>query len=142
MENFSPGAAAIGGVLIGCATLLLWLMNGRLAGISSILGGLAQATPGDRWWRIAFIGGLIAAPLAYSAISAHGLPRITIAASPALLVAGGLLVGFGTRLGGGCTSGHGIWGTARLSKRSLVATAAFMASGMIVVFLLRHVFGG
>ena len=141
MANFTPGTAVIGGVLIGCATLLLWFMNGRLAGISGILGGLAQAPRDDRWWRIAFLGGLIAAPLVYSTVSAHGVPQITITASPLLLVPGGLLVGFGTRLGGGCTSGHGVCGTARLSKRSLVATAAFMASGVIVVFLLRHVFG-
>jgi uncharacterized membrane protein YedE/YeeE len=141
MDNFTPGAAAVGGILIGCATLLLWLMNGRLAGISGILGGLAQAPSDDRWWRIAFLGGLIAAPLIYSAATAHGVPPITVTASPLLLVSGGLLVGFGTRLGGGCTSGHGVCGTARLSKRSLVATAAFMASGVIVVFLLRHVFG-
>ncbi len=141
MENFTPVSAAIGGVLIGCATLLLWLMNGRLAGISGILGGLAQAPKEDRWWRIAFIGGLIVAPLVYSTISFHGVPPITLTASPWLLVPGGFLVGLGTRLGGGCTSGHGVCGVARLSRRSLIATAAFMASGVIVVFLLRHVFG-
>ena len=141
MENFTPVSAAMGGVLIGCATLLLWLMNGRLAGISGILGGLAQAPKEDRWWRIAFIGGLIVAPLVYSTISFHGVPPITLTASPWLLVPGGFLVGLGTRLGGGCTSGHGVCGVARLSKRSLIATAAFMASGVIVVFLLRHVFG-
>jgi hypothetical protein len=141
MENFTPISAAMGGVLIGCATLLLWLMNGRLAGISGILGGLAQAPKEDRWWRIAFIGGLIVAPLVYSTISFHGVPPITLTASPWLLVPGGFLVGLGTRLGGGCTSGHGVCGVARLSKRSLIATAAFMASGVIVVFLLRHVFG-
>jgi uncharacterized membrane protein YedE/YeeE len=141
MENFTPGSAAVGGVLIGCATLLLWILNGRVAGISGILGGLAQAPSDDRWWRVAFIGGLIVAPLVFSAISVHGVPPIAITASPWLLVPGGLLVGFGTRLGGGCTSGHGVCGAARLSKRSLVATATFMASGVIVVFLLRHVFG-
>ncbi len=141
MENFTPVSATIGGVLIGCATLLLWLMNGRLAGISGILGGLAQAPKEDRRWRIAFIGGLIVAPMVYSTISFHGVPPITLTGSPWLLVPGGILVGLGTRLGGGCTSGHGVCGVARLSKRSLIATAAFMASGVIVVFLLRHVLG-
>src|ERR1039457_1874719 len=73
MENFTPGSAAVGGVLIGCATLLLWILNGRVAGISGILGGLAQAPSDDRWWRVAFIGGLIVAPLVFSASSVHGV---------------------------------------------------------------------
>src|SRR5713226_3906771 len=100
MENFTPGSAAVGGVLVGCATLLLWLMNGRIAGVSGILGGLASAPGDDRWWRIAFLGGLIASPLVYSAIAARGVSPVTVTASPLLLVSGGLLVGFGTRLGG------------------------------------------
>lgn len=139
MENFTPISAAIGGILIGLSAALLWLMNGRVAGISGILGGLGQAGGGDRLWRVAFIAGLVAAPLLYATVSA--LPAATITSSPALLVSGGLLVGFGTRLGGGCTSGHGVCGIARLSKRSLVATAAFMVSAVIVVFVLRHVIG-
>ena len=139
MENFTPISAAIGGILIGLSAALLWLMNGRVAGISGILGGLARAGGGDRLWRLAFLVGLVAAPLLYATVS--GLPAVTITSSPALLVSGGLLVGFGTRLGGGCTSGHGVCGIARLSKRSLVATAAFMASAVIVVFVLRHVIG-
>ena len=141
MENFTRASAVIGGILIGCSVLLLWLMNGRIAGISGIFGGLAQARRGDRLWRVAFIGGLVAAPLLYSALSAGGVPRITIASSPTLLVAAGLLVGFGTQLGGGCTSGHGVCGVARLSKRSLVATAAFMGAAIITTFILRHVVG-
>ncbi|MGE5201722.1 MAG: YeeE/YedE family protein [Acidobacteriota bacterium] len=139
MENFTPISAAIGGILIGLSAALLWLMNGRVAGISGILGGLGQAGGGDRLWRVAFIAGLVAAPLLYATVS--GLSAATITSSPALLVSGGLLVGFGTRLGGGCTSGHGVCGIARLSKRSLVATAAFMVSAVIVVFVLRHVIG-
>jgi uncharacterized membrane protein YedE/YeeE len=140
MEHFTPLSAAIGGALIGLSTSLLWLMNGRIAGISGILGGLARAGREDRAWRLAFLAGLIAAPLLLAAAS-QGLPPITIASSPALLIAAGFLVGFGTRLGGGCTSGHGVCGMARLSKRSLVATAIFMASAIIVVFLVRHVVG-
>ena len=139
MENITPVSAAIGGVLIGLSAALLWLMNGRVAGISGILGGLAQARSGDRLWRLAFLAGLVAAPPLYAMVS--GLPPLTITSSPVLLVSAGLLVGFGTRLGGGCTSGHGVCGIARLSKRSLVATAAFMVSAVIVVFVLRHVIG-
>jgi len=142
LENFTPVSALAGGILIGSATLLLWLANGRIAGISGTLGGLATARGNDRWWRVAFLAGLLLAPLIYLAAAGQGLAPITITASPFLLVTGGLLVGFGTRLGNGRTSGHGVCGTARLSKRSLVATATFMLSAIIVVFLLRHGFGG
>ena len=114
-------------------------MNGRIAGISGILGGLTQPRHEDRAWRIAFLAGLIAAPLLYSLVASS--TPITIASSPVLLISAGLLVGFGTRLGGGCTSGHGVCGIARLSRRSLVATAGFMVSAMIVVFLVRHGLG-
>jgi uncharacterized membrane protein YedE/YeeE len=141
MENFTPVSALIGGLLIGCAAVLLWLMNGRIAGISGIMGNLPQVASGDRAWRLAFLGGLIAAPFLY-ALAAGGIAPASLTASPALLVAGGLLVGFGTRLAGGCTSGHGVCGVARLSKRSLAATATFMAGGILTVFLLRHVVGG
>jgi uncharacterized membrane protein YedE/YeeE len=138
MENFTPVSAAFGGILIGLSAALLWLMNGRVAGISGILGGLAQAKRGDHLWRLAFLAGLVAAPLFYASV--WGVPPVTITSSRVLLVSAGLLVGFGTRLGGGCTSGHGVCGIARLSKRSLIATAAFMVSAMIVVFVLRHIF--
>jgi uncharacterized protein len=139
MENFTPVSAAIGGTLIGFSAALLWLMNGRVAGISGILGGLAQARHEERAWRVAFLAGLIAAPLLYSLVASTA--PVAIASSPVLLISAGLLVGFGTRLGGGCTSGHGVCGIARLSKRSLVATAVFMLSAMIVVFLMRHALG-
>jgi hypothetical protein len=141
MENFTPVSALIGGLMIGCAVTLLWLMNGRIAGISGIMGNLPQAAGGDRLWRFAFLGGLIAAPFLYS-LAIGGIAPVGITSSPMLLVAGGVLVGFGTRLGGGCTSGHGVCGLARLSKRSLAATATFMAGGILTVFLLRHVVGG
>jgi uncharacterized protein len=141
MENFTPVSALLGGLLIGCAAALLWFMNGRIAGISGILGNLPGARGGELLWRVAFLAGLIGAPLIYS-LTAGGIAPVGVTASPALLVAGGLLVGFGTRLGSGCTSGHGVCGIARLSKRSMAATAAFMAGGIVVVFLLRHVVGG
>jgi uncharacterized membrane protein YedE/YeeE len=141
MDNFTPLSAAIGGGFIGLSAALLWLMNGRRAGVSGIFGGLAQAGRGDRAWRLAFLAGLVGAPVLYAAVRDGGLPQVTVTSSPVLLAAGGLLVGFGTRLGGGCTSGHGVCGIACLSKRSLLATAVFMASAAVVVFLLRHVFG-
>ena len=141
MENFTPVSALIGGLLIGCAAVLLWFMNGRIAGISGILGNLPGARGSDFSWRLAFLAGLIAAPLLYS-LAIGDVAPVGVTASPVLLVAGGLLVGFGTRLGSGCTSGHGVCGVARLSKRSLAATVAFMAGGIVVVFLLRHVAGG
>lgn len=125
-----------GGALIGAAvSLLLWL-DGRIAGVSGILGGLPGA-PGDRGWRLAFLAGL---PLGAGAFAlwAGGLPQ-QLPAGGAVLAAAGLLVGFGTRLGSGCTSGHGICGIARLSPRSLAATGVFTASGALTVFLTRHV---
>ncbi len=140
MEHFTPGSAAIGGLLIGLSAALLWLGNGRIAGISGIIGGLWTVRPGDIGWRVAFIIGLIAAPLLYG-LAGGELPRIAVSVPPLLVIAGGLLVGFGTRLGGGCTSGHGVCGLARLSPRSLVATALFMATAIATSFVLRHLIG-
>jgi uncharacterized membrane protein YedE/YeeE len=137
--TFTPVSAAVGGSLIGLSAALLWLANGRIAGISGILGGLGSAETKDMGWRVMFLGGLIAAPLVYAL--AAGAPTIDIGAGPVTLIAAGLLVGFGTRLGGGCTSGHGVCGLARLSRRSVVATGLFMASAVVTVFLIRHVFG-
>jgi len=141
MENFTPLSALIGGALIGLSAAILWVSAGRVAGISGIVGGLINPAEGDAGWRIAFLIGLLAAPLVYWA-AAGRLPSITIGASLPLLLAGGLLVGFGTRMGGGCTSGHGVCGMARLSSRSLVATLVFMAGGFAATFVVRHLVGG
>jgi uncharacterized membrane protein YedE/YeeE len=141
MENFTPISALIGGALIGLSAAGLLLLNGRVAGISGILGGVIEGERDELAWRLAFLVGLIAAPLLLAASGAL-TPRVEIVASGPAVVVAGLLVGFGTRLGLGCTSGHGICGLARLSPRSLVATLTFMAAGALVVFLARHVIGG
>jgi uncharacterized membrane protein YedE/YeeE len=133
MAPFDPVSAAIGGALIGISAILLMLLTGRIAGISGILGELAS---GDRGWRIAFLAGLIAAPLALSgggyALRAPLMPGLLVVA------VAGLLVGFGARLGSGCTSGHGICGIARLSPRSIMATVTFTVTAMLVVAITRH----
>jgi uncharacterized membrane protein YedE/YeeE len=136
---FTPWSAAIGGVVIGIAAALLVLVNGRLAGISGIVGGMLRPRGGDFAWRLAFVAGLLLAPLAYASVAA--LPAITIEAGYPMLIAAGLLVGIGTRFAGGCTSGHGVCGLSRLSPRSLVATLSFMAAGFITVFVVRHAIG-
>jgi len=135
---FTPWPALAGGLLIGLAAAIFVLLNGRIAGISGILGGLLKPVRGDAGWRVAFVAGLIGAPWAYAAFSA--LPRVQVDAGYGVLAAAGLLVGIGTRYGAGCTSGHGVCGLSRLSPRSLAATAAFMAAGFAVVFLVRHLF--
>ena len=137
---FTPWPALAGGVLIGSAAALLLLVGGRIAGISGILGGLLKPARGDVGWRVAFIAGLLVAPFAYALFAA--LPRPQIDASYGALLLAGLLVGVGTRVGGGCTSGHGVCGLSRLSVRSLVATLAFMGAGFATVFVLRHLVGG
>ena len=133
---FTPWSSFGGGMLIGLAAALFVLLNGRIAGISGVLGGLLTPLRGDVLWRLAFIGGMVAAPLAYSVVLA--LPSVQIDASYPALVAAGLLVGVGTRYGAGCTSGHGVSGLSRLSLRSLVATGAFMAAGFVTVYVLGH----
>jgi uncharacterized membrane protein YedE/YeeE len=137
--SFTPATAALGGVLIGLGASLLILLNGRIAGVSGILGGLLRRDAAEAPWRAAFIAGLVAAPLAYAAVSS--LPAIDVDPRPLVLVAAGLLVGIGTRYGAGCTSGHGVCGLARLSTRSVVATLCFMAAGFGTVFVVRHVMG-
>ena len=137
---FTPMSALFGGALIGLATALLLLLNGRVAGISGIVGGLLRPRPGDVAWRVAFVAGLLAAPIVYALV--HALPVVQIDAGNATLIAAGLLVGVGTRFGAGCTSGHGVCGMARLSGRSMVATGVFMAAGAGTVFITRHVLGG
>jgi uncharacterized membrane protein YedE/YeeE len=141
MGEFTPISAAIGGALIGLAATLLMLLTGRIAGISGIFAGLIPSAASDRGWRLAFIAGLLLAPLA-AGLAGYPLAPPQLPASWGVIVAAGLLVGFGTRLGSGCTSGHGICGIARLSARSLVATAAFVATAMAVVAVSRHVVGG
>jgi len=137
--NFTPWSALAGGLLIGLAAGGLLLFNGRIAGVSGILGGLLHPAPGETGWRLAFLAGLACAPLLYTLAAA--LPQVKVDTGWPALIASGLLVGIGTRYGGGCTSGHGVCGMARGSKRSLAATVAFMGAGFAVVYLLRHVFG-
>lgn len=138
-NNFTPLTAAAGGALIGLAAGAFILLNGRIAGISGIAGGLLGAAKGDRGWRIAFLAGLIGAPLVYQLFAS--LPGVQVDAGTGTLVAAGLLVGIGTRYGSGCTSGHGVCGLSRFSARSLAATAAFMAAGFATVFIVRHLIG-
>jgi uncharacterized membrane protein YedE/YeeE len=140
MAPFDPVSAAIGGALIGFAAILLMVLTGRIAGISGILGDLVDLAGGDRLWRVAFLAGLIAAPLLLAA-AGHGLRPPAMPGWAVILIAG-LLVGFGTRLGSGCTSGHGICGIARLSPRSIAATIVFMVTAVITVAITHHVLGG
>jgi uncharacterized membrane protein YedE/YeeE len=140
MENFTPLSAAIGGALIGLAAALLMLGLGRIAGISGIVGGLIGGAV-DKGWRAAFLAGLVLAPLAATSVGfAPAAPRMP--ESWGVIVIAGLCVGFGARLGGGCTSGHGVCGVARLSRRSIAATLIFMATAMVVVAVVRHGLGG
>lgn len=136
LVHFTPWASLIGGSFIGLATALLLLVNGKIAGISGILGGLFRLPKRDSAWRVLFILGLLSAPL--SAVLVQSPPILLIEAQGPYLIVAGLLVGFGTRLGAGCTSGHGVCGLSRFSIRSLVATLCFMGAGMITVFTLKH----
>ena len=137
--SFTPWLSLAGGLLVGLAATLLILFNGRIAGISGIAGRLLRPARGDVAWRLAFVLGLAAAPLAWRAVAAA--PGLHVAASTITLVIAGLLVGLGTRLGSGCTSGHGVCGLSRGSIRSLAATACFMAAGVATVFFVRHLLG-
>ncbi|MEO1252121.1 MAG: YeeE/YedE family protein [Pseudomonadota bacterium] len=136
MDSFTPLSAAIGGFLIGAAAVLLMAFNGRIAGVSGIVAGVLSPAAGDWRWRAAFVAGLFAAPLVAWAVSGER-PAIDFVHPLWAIIAGGLLVGFGARLGGGCTSGHGVCGMARLSKRSVVATATFMATAIATVTILN-----
>lgn len=134
-------APLAGGMLIGTSSAMLLVLNGRIAGISGIVGRLMQPkTPGNGW-RAAFLAGLIPGPLIFAAVAGHS-PPVRILASVPVLVLAGLLVGFGTRLGSGCTSGHGVSGLARLSPRSFAAVGIFMLTAAATVFIVRHVLGG
>lgn len=134
--HFTPGLSLLGDVLIGVALAPFVLANGRIAGISGILGGLLRPRTEDLIWRVAFLAGLIVAPLALLPF----VPPVisTIDAGTEVLIVAGLLVGVGTRYGAGCTSGHGVCGLSRLSPRSLVATMAFTGAGMAAVFVMLH----
>ena len=133
--HFTPWTSLGGGILIGLAAALLVLLNGRIAGISGIVGGLLAPRRGEIAWRLAFVAGLFAAPLALQS-SFQVMPRID--AGIGMLLAAGLLVGVGTSYASGCTSGHGVCGLSRLSARSLAATAAFMLAGLLTVLIARH----
>jgi uncharacterized protein len=141
MANFTPISAAIGGALIGLAAVLLMRFNGRIAGVTGIMDGLINPRSDDRLWRLTFVVGLIAAPLS-AAFVGYPVALPQMPGSIVVIAVAGLLVGFGTRLSNGCTSGHGICGIARLSPRSIIATMVFMVAAIAVVALTHHVFGG
>lgn len=138
-QNFTPWASLAGGILLGIASSLFILVNGRILGISGIVGGLLRSRPGDSAWRIAFLLGMFAAPLLYAALAGPSVARID--ATWGMVIAAGLLVGWGTRYGAGCTSGHGVCGLSRMSPRSLAATLAFMGTGFATVYIVRHLLG-
>ena len=138
MENFTPVSGVIGGLLIGLSTVLLILFNGRIAGISGIVGGVLTRKASEIGWRAVFVVGLLIGAFVYMLATGLALP-VNIQASLPVTVIAGLLVGFGTRLGSGCTSGHGVSGIARFSKRSIVATLVFFITAIITVFLTHHV---
>jgi uncharacterized membrane protein YedE/YeeE len=139
--EFTPFSGALGGVMIGAAASLLLLATGRIAGISGILGAALRPGCPDRGWRLLFLIGLPLGALLASALTQRLSPPQMASTAPVLALAG-LLVGFGTQLGSGCTSGHGVCGMARRSRRSLVATLTFMLTGAATVFVVRHLLGG
>jgi uncharacterized protein len=141
MHHLTLLSGLFGGAIIGLAAAVMMLLNGRLAGVSGIVGGLLSFDPADREWRLAFVAGLIAAPL-LAALAGVPLPKPAMTSNLALVAAGGLLVGFGSRMGNGCTSGHGVCGFARLSLRSIAATVIFMGAAFITVAIVRHGLGG
>ena len=137
--HFTPWASLIGGIVLGLASAIFILFNGRILGISGILGGLLSPRAGDIGWRVSFFLGMAAAPTVFALLAPAGFlsaPRID--AGYGLIVVAGLLVGLGTRYGSGCTSGHGVCGLSRLSPRSLVATLTFMGAGFATVYVVRH----
>jgi uncharacterized protein len=138
--HFTPWASLAGGALIGVASAMFILLNGRIAGVAGVLGGLLQPGRAEKDWRLAFVLGLVLAPMLWLAFAA--LPAIRIDTGYGLLAVAGLIVGVSTRYGSGCTSGHGVCGLSRFSPRSLVATLAFMGAGFATVFVVRHLIGG
>lgn len=141
MTEFTPVASAIGGAMIGLSAIMLMLFMGRIAGISGIASRLLPPVAEDYGWRLAFIVGLIAAPIIYQQVSEQPIEQ-TVSGDLVLMGLAGLLVGFGSVFGGGCTSGHGVCGLSRLSVRSLIATVVFMLVAFVTVFLVRHGLGG
>jgi uncharacterized protein len=141
MHDFTPIGSTIGGLLIGASASAMLLFDGKIAGISGIFAGVLRPRKGDTLWRGCFLAGLIAGGLLLRIFDPHAFD-FGILRSPGVLALAGLLVGFGTRLGNGCTSGHGVCGVSRLSTRSIAATATFMAAGTVVVYLVNHWFGG
>ncbi|MEQ1559819.1 MAG: YeeE/YedE family protein [Methyloglobulus sp.] len=140
MNNFTPVSAFSGGILIGLAATLLLLCNGRIAGISGIMSGLIKVERAELFWRLAFLAGIVIGAFLFQQLKpGFYQPRENFPIG--LLAFGGFLVGFGTRMGNGCTSGHAVCGIARLSVRSIVATVVFMVSGFVTVYIVRHVFG-
>lgn len=138
--HFTPQVALLGGALIGLAASLLLVLNGRIAGISGIVGGLLQrCSAAEMRWRAAFVAGLVVAPAIFALFFA--VPEVHVEARWGVLGVAGLLVGYGARLGSGCTSGHGVCGLSRLSPRSVVATLTFMGTGFLTVFVVRHLLG-
>jgi uncharacterized protein len=137
VENLTPISGLIGGLLIGLATTLMLLLNGRIAGVSGIVGGLLTRKGSEVGWRAMFVAGLLLGAFVYMLATGGALP-VRIEASLPIVVVAGLLVGFGTRLGSGCTSGHGVSGLARFSKRSIVATSVFTGAGIVTVYLTHH----
>lgn len=141
MADFTPISALAGGILIGLASATMLVVNGRIAGISGIVGHLLSPSPGDVRWRLSFVGGLLAGGIALALLAPELLHSDLSRPWPVVLAAG-LLVGFGSRLGSGCTSGHGVCGISRLSVRSIVATLTFIASGMVTVAIYNRLGGG
>ena len=137
--HFTPWASLAGGIILGLASAIFILVNGRILGISGILGGLMPPKGGDTFWRVVFILGLLTAPTVFHAVvPAEYITAPRIDAAELTVVAAGLLVGIGTRYASGCTSGHGVCGLSRLSPRSLVATVSFMFAGFVMVYVMRH----
>ncbi len=137
--HFTPWASLTGGLILGVASAIFILVNGRILGISGIVGGLFPPKMGDTFWRISFLLGFAAAPSVFHAVvPAQYITAPRIDATDLVVVIAGLLVGIGTRYASGCTSGHGVCGLSRLSPRSLVATASFMGAGFITVYVMRH----
>ena len=140
MTQFTPIASTIGGILIGLSAVMLMLGNGRIAGMTGIFKGLLAQGEGDWQWRAAFLAGAIAAPMVIAAFTGISL-ELSFPVSPAMLVIGGVIVGIGVTYGSGCTSGHGVCGMARFSRRSFAATCVFMAATFATVYVVRHVIG-